>query len=208
VWATVDCLFPFLGYFWGTQKYIDPAICDTGEPDYSPDSDSLLTSPPIDLGGPNNRLVSLGWYHVNTPSVPAGDGFVEVLIDHDDDGVVTPLAQVSGSIADFSSVDIQSNPLGAPILPADTAQFVRVQLRFRAVAPDPGATWNTEGWVVDDFVLVWEPCDQIPCAAGFRGSPAAGGTSRLPVGHAGGTSEVTGATAGVHSASVAAVAEP
>jgi hypothetical protein len=176
--------------FWATNPFMDPDFCATGEPDYSPDSDSLLTSPPIDLYLPNQTLTKLnfspffcrdfGW-NPNTQK----DGFSQVLIDHDGDGIFTPLITSDFGLGEVYEIDIQNNPDGNSIDPLDTNQFIQLQFRFRSLTADDIQDATTLGWTLYDVFLEWKgtntlACDQNPCAPGdYNGSPD-GGSDAMP----------------------------
>lgn len=174
-------------FFWSTNLAMTPATCGSGEPDYGPDSDSLLTSPPIDLGGPGARIKELSWRLVPEGSTfvanwgaTVGSGFIEVLVDHDGDGTFTPLVNWPGGRNPnglYHVLDVQNNELGNPILPQDTVQMVRFQFRLRATGADASSGRDADGIVVDNFRVEWEPCDVNACAPGFAGGHRSGTTS-------------------------------
>lgn len=170
-------------FFWATNVGMTPAVCSTGEPDYSPDSDSVLTSPPIDLGTAGMKLTRASWGSFGIQNTVQAPGFVEVSVDHDGDGIFTPIVNAPGGlgvpdVAGLYAVDIAQNPLGAPILAKDTAQVVRLRFRFRSGAADPGAGGDSIGMLIDDFQLDWQRCDVNACAPGFQGGARRSATTR------------------------------
>jgi len=173
-------------WFWATNLAMTPGSCNSNEPDYSDDSDSVLTSPAIDLVAAGARIDRLSWRGSHQaggfgafrfpPNFggTADPGLVEVLIDHDFDGNFTLLASWPNGqnpVDRFFTIDVQNNPAGSPILAADTTQQVQVQIRFRALGADPGNSRASDGIIVDDVLLEWTPCDVNLCAPNLRMKP-------------------------------------
>ncbi len=71
------------------------------------------------------------------------------------------------SVGQMTVIDIQNNPAGNPIPASVTIQNVRIQYRFRATGPDASGGRNSDGMVIDDVTLTWDPCDVNACTPGF-----------------------------------------
>jgi hypothetical protein len=168
--------------FWATNPNMNPTQCATGDPDYSADSDSLLTSPPIDLGYPNQTIHKISWQsffynYASRYGNTQADGFSQVLIDHDGDGIFTPLITAPNGLGDITEVDVQNNPEGSIIDPADTAQVIRIQFRFRAYTDDMSHVQDSSnlGWTIGQVTIDWYDteglrCDMVPCGPGIMRS--------------------------------------